>query len=237
MEGAPPAVELRRIEIRYGARVTIGPIEAEVRPGSVLGLIGPNGSGKTSIMRAMCGLQPLHAGEIRVLGNPVRPGVPVPDVGAMIEEPRFYPWLSATENLLLAAGGRPAWSDRIPSVLEQVGLAGAAERPVGAFSQGMRQRLGVARALMGEPRMLVLDEPTNGLDGQGVAQMRALLDDFVAAGTSIVLSSHMVGEIQAVADDVLVLAAGQVLETGATADIVTRWGSVGEMYQHAVEQV
>ncbi|MGH2919329.1 MAG: ABC transporter ATP-binding protein [Solirubrobacteraceae bacterium] len=237
MTDAPPAAQLQDIEIRYGARVTIGPISAAVAPASVLGLIGPNGSGKTSIMRAMCGLQRLHAGEIRVLGTRVEPGVPVPGVGAMIEEPRFYPWLSAPENLLLAAGGRRAWSDRIASVLEQVGLADTVERPVGAFSQGMRQRLGVARALLGQPKLLVLDEPTNGLDAEGVIQMRTLLDAFVAAGTSVVLSSHMISEIQAVADQVLALVAGQMLASGTTADIVTRWGSVTEMYDHVVARL
>lgn len=231
------ALEVRQLEIHYGARATIGPISVAVRPASVLGLIGTNGSGKTSIMRVMCGLQQLDAGEVQVFGRPVQAGLPVPGLGAMIEEPRFYPWLSAAENLRLASGGREEWNSRIPSALERVGLSQVAGVPVGEFSQGMRQRLGFARALMGEPKLLVLDEPTNGLDAESIAQMRGVLRSLAAQEAAIVVASHLISEIQEIADDVLVLSAGQVLVYSATSDIVSRWGSVSRMYERVVARL
>lgn len=234
LTGAPHPVEAREIEIHYGPRATVGPVSFDVRRGSVLGLIGPNGSGKTSIMRAMCALQRLDAGEIRVFGRAVRAGLPVRDVGAMIEEPRFYPWLSASENLQLAAGGRRSWVDEIPGALERVGLSSLGRTPVAEFSQGMRQRLGVARALLGRPQLLVLDEPTNGLDAAGIKEMRTLMGTFAAAGTAIVLSSHLVSEIQAAADEVLVLVAGQAVVSDTMSQIVARSGSLSSMYERVL---
>lgn len=227
---------MSQIEIHYGARATIGPVSASVRPGAVLGLIGTNGSGKTSIMRAVCALQRVDAGAIRVFGRPVQPGVPVAGVGAIIEEPRFYPWLSAIENLQLAAGGRAEWNRGLGSALEHVGLSEVARVAVAEFSQGMRQRLALARVLLGEPRLLVLDEPTNGLDAEGIAQLRNILGALVARDTAIVIASHLLSEIEAIANDVLVLSAGQVLVSSATSDIVGRWGSVSKMYERVVAQ-
>ncbi len=230
------AAELSAVEIHYGPRASIGPISAAVRPGAVLGLIGMNGSGKTSLLRALCALQPVDAGHVRVYGEPVVAGEPVPGLGAMIEEPRFYPWLSARENLVLAAGGRDAWRARIRDVIAAVGLTDAADVRVAEFSQGMRQRLGLARALLGDPRLLVLDEPTNGLDTSAMAQMRELIAGWASRGTAVVVTSHLMSEVEAVADDVLVLNAGELLLNVSMADVLDRWGSVSEMYQRTVMQ-
>jgi ABC-2 type transport system ATP-binding protein len=231
------AVELREVEIRYGPRASIGPVDAELHAGHVLGLIGANGSGKTSILRAICGLQQAHAGDVRVFGRVVRAGVPVAGVGAMIEEPRFYPWLSAVDNLLLAAGGRQAWVAGIDMVLDAVGLGDVRDTAVAEFSQGMRQRLGIGRALLGKPRLMVLDEPTNGLDARGTVEIRGLLRAAVDQGTTLILTSHLLTEIEALADDLLVLNAGRQLHAGPTTDAVDRWGSVSAMYEHIVTQV
>jgi ABC-2 type transport system ATP-binding protein len=231
------AVELSEVEIRYGPRASIGPVDAVVHPGRVLGLIGANGSGKTSILRAICGLQQAHAGQVRVFGRAVRAGVPVSGVGAMIEEPRFYPWLSALDNLLLAAGGRQPWVARIDALLDSVGLGQVRDTAVAEFSQGMRQRLGFARALLGDPRLLLLDEPTNGLDARGTVQIRGLLRAAVDQGMTLILTSHLLTEIEALADEVLVLNAGRQLHSGTTADAVERWGSVSAMYEDIVTQV
>jgi ABC-2 type transport system ATP-binding protein len=228
------ALVLSNVEVHYGPRSKVGPVSAELPDGAVLGLIGTNGSGKTSIMRAICGLQPFARGEITVAGVAVCTGTPVAGVGAMIEEPRFYPWLTATENLLLAAGGRRQWNERIASALAGVGLGETRDLPVGGFSQGMRQRLGLARAVLGQPRLLVLDEPTNGLDANGMAQMRALLAAHAAGGTAVVLSSHLIAEIEAMADAVIVLSAGDVVHHATTREIVDRWGSVSRMYEAVV---
>jgi ABC-2 type transport system ATP-binding protein len=231
----PVAVAATEAVIDYGPRATIGPVSVQLAEGGVLGLIGANGSGKTSFMRAICALEPLRSGSIEVFGTPVTPGVPVPAVGAMIEEPRFYPWLSAEDNLRLAAGGRAQWRRRIPAVLEAVGLTDVGLVRVDEFSQGMRQRLGLARALLGEPRLLVLDEPTNGLDTGGIGLMHRLLGSLVAAGTTIVLSSHMLGEVERLATMVLALRAGGVVASGTAQEIAERWGSLNEMYAQTVE--
>lgn len=233
---APAAVKVTDAVIDYGPRATIGPVSASVPAGGVLGLIGANGSGKTSIMRALCALEPLRSGTVEVFGTEVEPGVPVPGIGAIIEEPRFYPWLTAEGNLLLASGGRKPWRRRIPIVLEAVELTDVARLSVDAFSQGMRQRLGLARALLGAPQLLVLDEPTNGLDGGGIELMHRLLNSLVATGTTVVLSSHLLSEIERLATTVLTLRAGEVVASGRTPDLVETWGSLSEMYANTVEQ-
>jgi ABC-type multidrug transport system ATPase subunit len=230
----PIALELREVVIRYGFRATIGPVSVCLPAGGVLGLMGANGSGKTSLMRAICALQPVHAGRVEALGRAVEPGVPVAGIGAMIEEPRFYPWLSARDNLQLAAGGRRDWQQRIPTALETVELSHVANVRVDQFSQGMRQRLGLARARLGEPRILVLDEPTNGLDVGGIALMRRLLASLVADGTTLVLSSHVLSEVQHLATVVLALRAGDVVASGHTSELVATWGSLEEMYAETV---
>ncbi len=229
------ALSLDEAVISYGPRATIGPVSAEIGPGSVLGLVGTNGSGKTSLMRAICALEPVCGGRIAVFGEAVRVGQPVVGVGAMIEEPRFYPWLSGRENLLFAAAGRPEWSARIATMLERVALTSVSEVAVGEYSQGMRQRLGLARAMLGAPSMLVLDEPTNGLDPDGIRLMRELLGSLVAdQQMTVVISSHLLSEIEQMSVELLALSAGRVLVSARTADVVAEWGSVGAMYDHAV---
>ncbi len=226
-----PAVAVSEVEVSYGPRATIGPISFELEPGAVLGLIGGNGSGKTTVLRTLCALQTVSRGTVRVYGEPVSVGRPVRRVGAMIEEPRFYGWLSGRDNLLMAAGGRRDWAGRTDPTLDDVGLTEAAEVPVGEYSQGMRQRLGVARALLGDPRLLILDEPSNGMDAPSMRQIRGVLQRTVARGTALILTTHLIAEVEALAHRVCVMNAGSALCVAEVSKAVTEAGSLDTYYQ------
>lgn len=213
------------VVVRHGPATSIGPITIDVPTGSVLGLVGPNASGKTTLMKAVCGLIGF-SGDIVVAGETVVPGRPTPGTGAMIEEPRFYDWLSACDNLRVACGGEADRLERIATVLSAVELGSARSTRVREMSQGMRQRLGIARALLGDPRVLLLDEPTNGLDRRSLRGVRDLLLELKARGTTIVLSSHMLGEVTAVADRLLVLDAGVAAAAGELEDVLAGHASL-----------
>ena len=189
-----------------------------MRAGDRYGLLGPNGSGKTTLVRMLLGLVYATRGEIEVLGKPVPRKVNeiLPDVGALVEEPAAYPHLSGRANLRLfdaagRGGGRRTRRQRIDDALEQVGLGGIDRRPVKAYSLGMRQRLGLAAALVRRPRLLILDEPGNGLDPRGIRDFRQLLIDLNAAGTTIFLSSHLLGEVELLCTRVGVLDRGRLV--------------------------
>jgi len=210
-------IETRGLVKRFGSVTAVDGIDLAVAEGARYGLLGPNGSGKTTLVRMLLGLVHATAGEITVLGEPVprRAAAVLPQVGALVEGPAAWPHLSGRANLRLldAAGGarRRGRQDRVEGVLEQVGLAGVDKRPVRAYSLGMRQRLGLAAALMRGPRLLLLDEPTNGLDPRGIGEMRALLHELNAAGTTVVLSSHLLTEVEALCTRVGVLDRGRLV--------------------------
>lgn len=229
-----PAVELCGVHISYGARADIGPVSFRLLAGEVLGVIGGNGSGKTTVLKAICALQPVDHGQVRVYGRPVQAGVPVAEVGAVIEEPRFYPWLTGVENLRLAAGGRAERETTIMDRLCALGLERAGSVRVGEYSQGMRQRLGLARALLGDPRVLVLDEPTNGLDVTALKDVRRLVADQACRGVAIVIVSHLFAEVQAVADSVCLMNAGRVLAVQPVSHAVAKHGSVDALFRAAL---
>ncbi|UQU61652.1 ABC transporter ATP-binding protein [Couchioplanes caeruleus] len=208
----------RDLTKRYGRLTAVDGVHLDVREGDRYGLLGPNGSGKTTLVRMLLGLVFATRGEIEVLGRPVprRVGEVLPDIGAMVEGPGAYPHLSGRANLRLFDAAGPGGSRRdrrrrVDEVLEQVGLAGVDRRPVRAYSLGMRQRLGLASALLRRPRLLVLDEPTNGLDPRGIREVRDLLTDLNAQGTTVLLSSHLLGEIDAFCSRVGVMDRGRLV--------------------------
>jgi ABC-type multidrug transport system ATPase subunit len=203
---------------RYGSVVAVDGIDLAVAEGDRYGLLGPNGSGKTTLVRMLLGLVFATSGEIEVLGRPVprRLAEVLTSVGAMVEGPAAYGHLSGRTNLALIdaagpGGDRRSRASRVDSVLEQVGLGGIDRRPVRAYSLGMRQRLGIAAALLRRPRLLILDEPTNGLDPRGIREVRDLLVRLNDDGTTVFLSSHLLSEVEQLCTRVGVLDRGRLV--------------------------
>jgi len=200
---------------RFGATLAVDELDLEVPAGQVYGLLGPNGAGKTTIIRMLLGLIAPSAGRAWLLGRPLPDPRAVADAGSMIEEPAFYPWLSGRTNLQVLAetrGGCPA--GEIARVLEAVGLSEVASRKVKAYSQGMRQRLGLAGAMLGRPSLLIIDEPTNSLDPAGIRAIRGVLRELADQGATVFLSSHLLAEVEQVCDRVAVLVRGRLVEEG-----------------------
>ena len=205
---------------RYGAVTAVQSVDLDVREGDRYGLLGPNGSGKTTLVRILLGLVYATSGQIEVMGQRIPKNVRevLPQIGALIEEPAAYPHLSGRTNLTLfdaaGPGGRSARRTRgkwIDDALEQVGLAGVGRRPVKAYSLGMRQRLGLAAALMRRPRLLILDEPGNGLDPRGIRDLRELIIGLNEAGVTVLASSHLLAEVEQLCTRVGVLDAGRLV--------------------------
>ncbi|MGE5226544.1 MAG: ABC transporter ATP-binding protein [Planctomycetaceae bacterium] len=218
---ATPALRTAGLTKRYGDLAAVDGLDLTVERGELYGFLGPNGAGKTTTIRMALGLIHATAGRVEVLGEEVSPGRgPLERVGALVEEPAFWPYLSGRRNLeaFARAGGHVADMRarlaRIDEVLHLVGLADAAGKRVKQYSQGMRQRLGVALALLGEPELLVLDEPTNGLDPSGMREMRELLRGLADRGTTIFISSHLLAEVEAMCDRVGVMARGALVAEG-----------------------
>jgi len=210
----------RALVKRYGPVTAVRSVDLDVREGDRYGLLGPNGSGKTTLVRMLLGLVYATSGEIEVLGRriPRHAREVLPQIGALIEEPAAYPHLSGRANLALldAAGpgdrtARRTRRQRVDEALEQVGLAGVGRRPVKAYSLGMRQRLGLAAALIRRPRLLILDEPGNGLDPRGIRDLRELLAGLNDAGVTVFLSSHLLAEVEQLCTRVGVLDEGRLV--------------------------
>jgi ABC-2 type transport system ATP-binding protein len=214
-------IEIRGLTKRYGSRTVVDDISFTCRPGTVTGFLGPNGAGKSTTLRMVCGLTPPSAGTATVLGRPYRE-LPNPGrrVGVLLDASAQHPGRTGREVLTLAAltmGINPA---RVPEMLERVGLdERAARRRVRAYSLGMRQRLGIALALLGDPEVLILDEPANGLDPEGIAWMRRLLRGFADRGGTVLLSSHLLAEVEAIADRIVVIHSGRVVADQDAAEI------------------
>ena len=203
---------------RFGRVEAVREVSLDVREGDRYGLLGPNGSGKSTLVRMLLGLVYATSGSISVLGEPIprRVSRVLPEIGALIEEPAAYPHLSGRANLRLLDAAGPHGSRRtrrrrVDEALEQVGLAGIDRRPVRAYSLGMRQRLGLAAALVRRPQLLILDEPTNGLDPRGIRDIRDLLIGLNDSGVTVFLSSHLLPEVSALCTRIGVLDAGKLV--------------------------
>jgi ABC-type multidrug transport system ATPase subunit len=200
-----------------------------VPTGVVYGFLGPNGAGKTTTMRVLTGLIHADGGTVEILGKPFKRGDRhrLFEVGALVESPTFYPYLSARANLReLAASGAPVPSKRIEELLDLVGLCDRANDKVQGYSMGMKQRLGIAAALLSDPKLLLLDEPANGLDPAGIVAMRDTLKALAAQGKTVFVSSHLLGEIQVMADVVGIIASGKLVREGPLKELLSMQGVV-----------
>ena len=215
--GHTPRVRARGITKCFGDVVALDGIDLDVAPGQIHGLVGPNGAGKTTLLGLLLGLAVADSGSLEILGTPVGRALAAPDgVAGFVDGPGLYPSLTARQNLaaLAALRGRDARTAGIDDVLDQVGLTDVADDRVRGFSLGMRQRLGLAAALLTRPRLLVLDEPSNGLDPAGKRHVHGVLTRLAADGTSVVLSSHRMDDVEALCSEVTILATGRVVFSG-----------------------
>jgi len=213
---APAPVRARAITKTFGEVVALDGIELTVAAGQVHGLVGPNGAGKTTLLGLLLGLAVADSGKLEILGTPVGRALAAPEgVAGFVDGPGLYPSLTARQNLAALASLRPkAETAGIADVLDQVGLTDVADDRVRGFSLGMRQRLGLAAALLTKPRLLVLDEPSNGLDPAGKKHVYGVLSRLAADGTAVWLSSHRMDDVEALCSDVTILSAGQVAFSG-----------------------
>jgi ABC-2 type transport system ATP-binding protein len=214
---ALPAIRARSIVKRFGDVVALDGVELDVAQGQIHGLVGPNGAGKTTLLGLLLGLAVADSGRLEILGVPMRRAMDAPDgVAGFVDGPGLYPTLTARQNLAALASLRAgdARTAGIDEVLEQVGLTDVADDRAHGFSLGMRQRLGLAAALLTKPRLLVLDEPSNGLDPAGKNQVHGVLTRLAAQGTGVVLSSHRMDDVQALCSEVTILATGRVVFSG-----------------------
>ncbi|MGQ0838145.1 ABC transporter ATP-binding protein [Actinokineospora sp.] len=223
----PLAARTRGLRKVYRGTVAVDNVDLDVPMGAVLGMLGPNGSGKTTTIRMLLGLVTPTAGEVELLGHPLPDGaaLALPDVGALVEGPGFHPFMSGRENLMRVAAAEPLLAGpriagAVTEALERVDLAGAANRRYRGYSLGMKQRLGLAAALLVPRRFVILDEPTNGLDPAGTREVRAVIADLHAAGTTVLVSSHLLSEVEATCTHVAVLNQGTVVAQGELADLL-----------------
>jgi ABC-2 type transport system ATP-binding protein len=225
MADAPP-IEIRGLVKRYGEILAVDDVDLTINPGDVFGYLGPNGAGKTTSLRMMLGLIRPTAGTVRLFGRDPQVSVRALDgVAGFVEAPTFYPYLSGRTNLELYAaldGGEAP--SRIDEVLETVQLRDRAEDKVKGYSHGMKQRLGIASALLRDPRLLLLDEPATGLDPAGMRDMRELIRDLGARGITVLLSSHLMNEVEELCNRVAIIRRGRVAYEGSLSDLRSRAG-------------
>jgi len=224
---APPGdveavIETHGLTKRFGERVAVNNVDLTVPRASAFGFVGPNGAGKTTLVRTILGLTRRASGTVRLLGYsmPEQHKLALARVGAIVEEPLFHLHLTGRENLQVVAAARePQAHDRIAPALARVGLADRADERVRAYSMGMRQRLGVARCLLADPLLLILDEPMNGLDPAGIEEFREMINGLVGEGRTVFLSSHLLDEVQKTCDRVAIIDQGNILMQGLVEDI------------------
>lgn len=211
---------------RNGPQSAVAGLDLRVPNGGVHGFLGPNGSGKTTTIRMLLGLIRADAGEMRVFDHVVPAALPqvIDRVGAIVEQPRFFPAFSGRKNLALLARGRGVPANRIGQVLDEVGLGDRGKDRFRSYSLGMKQRLAIAATLLKDPELLIFDEPTNGLDPAGIHEIRATMRDLADRGKTVLVSSHILSEVQLVADTVSIIGRGRLLREGRVTDILTAVG-------------
>jgi ABC-2 type transport system ATP-binding protein len=218
-------IETHALTKKFGDRAAVNGVDLTVPAGVAFGFLGPNGAGKTTMIRTLLGLTQPTSGDVALLGlpQPAKRAEALARVGAIVEEPRFHPHLTGRENLKIVAAVRDRASEaRIASSLERVGLAQRADDRVKTYSLGMRQRLGIARCLLADPALLILDEPMNGLDPAGILDMRRLIRSFVDEGRTVFLSSHLLDEVEKTCDQVAIVDHGTVIVQGAVGEIASQ---------------
>ncbi|MFI6922852.1 ATP-binding cassette domain-containing protein [Nonomuraea spiralis] len=216
-------ISLRGLTKRYGARTAVDDLSLELRPGAVTGFLGPNGAGKSTTMRLVLGLDRPSAGTALIGGVPYhRIGNPLRTVGALLDARAPHPGRSGRAHLTALARSNGIATRRVGEVLESVGMAGAAGRRAGALSLGMSQRLGIAAALLGDPEVLMFDEPVNGLDPDGVRWVRGLMRSLAAEGRTVFVSSHLMSEMQLTADHLVVIGKGRLIADAPLAEVIGR---------------
>jgi ABC-2 type transport system ATP-binding protein len=223
LDSESPAIETRGLGKSFGSNAALAGVDLAVPRGVAFGFLGANGAGKTTLIRLLLGLAQPTAGTMRVLGHEVPDdrGLALARVGAIIEEPRFHPHLTGRENLRVHAAARAGDAHgRIDSAFARVGLAALADAKVKTYSLGMRQRLGVARCLLADPELLILDEPLNGLDPAGILEMRLLIREFVAEGRTVLLSSHLLDEVEKTCDVAAIVDQGTIVAQGTIGELV-----------------
>lgn len=229
MSGPGPSVltmiQVREVTKRYGAKTVVDRLSFTAKPGQVTGFLGPNGAGKSTTMRMIVGLDAPNSGDILVNGKPyVSAKAPLREIGVLIEAKAVHPGRTAVSHLLALARTHGIPRSRVDQVLDMVGLSTVAHKRVGAFSLGMGQRLGIAAALLGDPAVVMLDEPVNGLDPEGVLWVRNLLTGLAAEGRTVMLSSHLMSEVSLIADHLVIVGRGRLLADTTVADFVTAEG-------------
>lgn len=222
-------IEARGLFKRYGATVAVQGVDIILEQGGVFGVLGPNGSGKSTTVRMLLGLARPDQGAVKLFGQPLGENAPglLGRVGAVVETPAFVPYLSGRDNLRLLDRYTPgAGEEAIDRVLHRVHLSEAADRRFKNYSLGMKQRLGIAAAILHDPELIILDEPTNGLDPQGTREVRELIPELAAEGRTVVLCSHLLHEVEQVCDHVAIFQRGRVIAQGKTTELVgdrTEW--------------
>ncbi|HWG98184.1 MAG TPA: ABC transporter ATP-binding protein [Pilimelia sp.] len=218
-------IEVRGLTKRYGDVLAVDDLSFDVEPGKVTGFLGPNGAGKSTTMRMMLGLDRPSAGRALVNGRPFAAlGEPLREVGALLDPGSVHPGRTGRGHLRVAARANGVPEPRVAEVIEQVGLAGVARRRIKGYSLGMRQRLGIAAALLGDPRVLLFDEPMNGLDLDGIRWIRGLLRRLADEGRTVLVSSHLLSEMQQTADRLVVIGRGRLIADATTAEILRGLG-------------
>jgi ABC-2 type transport system ATP-binding protein len=214
-----PAIALSQVTKTYGDKLACDRLDLTVAPGTIVGFLGPNGAGKTTAMRIIMGLASADSGDVKVLGH--RPGTTAALAvsGALIESPSLYPSMTARQHLATIARWSATDDSHIDEVLDHVGLLETGKKRTRSFSLGMKQRLGVATTLLKDPQVLILDEPSNGLDPQGMWDMRELLKKLRSQGKTILLSSHLLGEVEQIVDRVHIINRGQAVFNGTLDEI------------------
>jgi ABC-2 type transport system ATP-binding protein len=224
-------IDVRDVRKRFGPTVALDGMSFMVRPGLVTGLVGPNGAGKTTTMRVILGLDATDSGTALVGGRPYRDlRFPMRELGSLLDANAVYPPRSGRNHLLWLAHSQALTAERVEEVIELVGLTSAAKRRAGGYSLGMRQRLGIAAALLGDPPVLMLDEPFNGMDPDGIIWMRGLLRGLASQGRAVLVSSHLLSELQGLVDHLVVVGRGRVLADAPVTELLTGAPSLEAAY-------